>query len=27
LNTLVNFDHPWLQEYFHGERGHHAMTE
>jgi phospholipid/cholesterol/gamma-HCH transport system ATP-binding protein len=21
LATLVNFDHPWLQEYFHGERG------
>lgn len=21
LTTLVNFDHPWLQEYFHGERG------
>lgn len=21
LATLVNFEHPWLQEYFHGERG------
>jgi phospholipid/cholesterol/gamma-HCH transport system ATP-binding protein len=27
LNTLVNFDHPWLQEYFHGERGRNTLTE
>lgn len=27
LNTLVNFEHPWLQEYFHGERGRNAQTE
>ncbi len=25
LTTLVNFDHLWLQEYFHGERGRNSV--